>query len=145
MALQDIDNLPYQMLRNIRFSLSSQWEKKFAFIAGVIAPCITRRFPQLLQDVPYLDLSSHIRPRTSSFRREVSDDQLSLCSMDSSMSQSSSMNTEGGHSALGELMETSSHSSSFEEQSTEPTTSTSTSSFAGTILVLWFEVCKILN
>ena len=91
-------------------------------------------FPRVLQDVPYLDLSSHMRPRASSFRREVSDDQLSLCSMDSSMSQSSSMNTEGGHSALGELMETSSRSSSFEEQTTEPTTSTS--SFAGTILVL---------
>ena len=58
MALQDIDNLPCQMLRNLRFSMSSQWEKKFAFIAGVnrsqnllnspvyyrtFSPCITGR------------------------------------------------------------------------------------------------------
>ena len=78
-----------------------------------------------------------MRPRTSSLRRDVSDDQLSLCSMDSSLSQgSSSMNTEGGHSALGDLMETSSHGSSFEEQPTDSSTTTmstsgSTSGYAG--------------
>jgi len=44
---------------------------------------------QLEVNVPYLDLSSHLKPRKMS--RDDSHDRLSLCSMDSSMSQSSSM------------------------------------------------------
>lgn len=82
--------------------------------------------------MPYLDLWSSARPRvgssnssSSSLQHENSSDRLSLCSMDSSLSRSSSLNTETHagtpHDAaetIPDALDTSSHGS-FDEQAVE--------------------------